>query len=592
LCALSPLAARAQGPGSRSGDTLSVPISSVAYEVGFDRVTAATGTYTVRMSFTADAPGSVVLSLPAWTPGAYEVSNFARNVLGFSAASGGKPASWDKVDYDTWRIRGVASGPVEVTFSYAADSLDNAMSWARPNFLLFNGTNAFMYPEGRSLAFPATVTVKTESDWMIATGMNMVAPRKYSASNYHDLVDMPFFIGSFDVDSTQVAGKWVKLASYPRGGVPAAARAMAISQLGKVIPPEIAVFGEAPWPNYTVMQIVDSSFGGASGLEHQSSHVDILSPAFVGSDFQPSLYAHEIFHSWNVKRLRPAEMWPYVYSHPQPTPWLWVSEGITDYYADLAEARGNVVTAEGFYKLIEDKVREVNDAGPVALEDASLSTWVHPVDGTGYIYYPKGSLAGLMIDIIIRDASDNAKSLDTVMRELYETTYKQSRGFTSDDFWNAVTRAAGGKSFADFYSKYIDGREPFPLEELLPKAGMKATWERAPRMGVSTQQGAAGVVVIATEPGSSADLAGVKPGDLLISIGDIPVEDQNFGAKFRAKYGMAAEGSPLPIVITRAGQRSTLNAKVAFANANVKIEADPAASVKALKIRAGILSGR
>lgn len=92
------------------------------------------------------------------------------------------------------------------------------------------------------------------------------------------------------------------------------------------------------------MEIVDSSFGGASGLEHRRSDVDVLAPSYVGSEFQPSLYAHEIFDSWNVKRLRPVEMWPYQYSHPQPTPWVRVSEGITDYYADLAEVRGGVVT--------------------------------------------------------------------------------------------------------------------------------------------------------------------------------------------------------------------------------------------------------
>jgi predicted metalloprotease with PDZ domain len=197
-----------------------------------------------------------------------------------------------------------------------------------------------------------------------------------------------------------------------------------------------------------------------------------------------------------------------------------------------------------------------------------------------------------MIDIIVRDASDNAKSLDTVMRELYETTYKQNRGFTADDFWNAVTRAAGGKSFADFYARYIDGREAFPWDDLLPKAGMKPVWERAPRMGIFSQQTMAGVVVNSTEPGSSAELAGVKAGDVLISVGDIEVDDQNFGAKFRAKFGMAAEGSPLPIVVMRGGQRMTLAAKVMFANSNVRIEADPAAAPKALRIRAGILTGR
>ena len=150
------------------------------------------------------------------------------------------------------------------------------------------------------------------------------------------------------------------------------------------------------------MQIVDSAYGGASGLEHQNSHVDIFAPPYIGSEFQPSLYAHEIFHAWNVKRLRPSEMWPYKYSHPQPTPWLWVSEGITDYYADLAEVRGGVVDEKGFYALTAEKINEVMNAAPIALEDASLNAWTHPVDGTEYIYYPKGSLAGLLLDIMSR----------------------------------------------------------------------------------------------------------------------------------------------------------------------------------------------
>jgi predicted metalloprotease with PDZ domain len=301
---------------------------------------------------------------------------------------------------------------------------------------------------------------------------------------------------------------------------------------------------------------------------------------------------HEIFHSWNVKRLRPLDMWPYVYSRPMPTPWLWVSEGITDYYADLAEARGGVIDQAGFFKLTADKINEVNGLVPVALEDASLNTWVHPVDGTGYVYYPKGSLAGFMLDIMIRDATDNAKSLDTVMRELYTGAYKQGKGFTSDDWWNAVSRAANGQSFADFYAKYIDGREAYPWDDLLPKAGIKPVWERAPRMGVYSQQSPAGVAVTSLEPGGSAELAGVKVGDLLVTIGEIPVDDQNFGARFRLRYGSAAEGSALPIVVLRAGQRVTLNGKVMFANTGMRLEADAAASVKAKRILQGILTGK
>jgi predicted metalloprotease with PDZ domain len=587
-----PLVLEGQGPGARPpADTVSAPISNVAYEVTFDRKAALTGTYDVRMTFTADGSGPVILSLPEWTPGAYEVSNFAQKILSFQATAGGKDLGWDKLDFDTWRIRD-ASGPVEVRFSYVADTLDNAMSWARDDFLLFNGTNAFFYAEGRPLSFPARVTIRTEPDWRVATGMTPAGSNTFSAGNYHDLVDMPFFVGEFDFDSLSVVGKWIRFASYPRGAISGPTRTAVHTQLSKVIPPEIAVFGEAQWNTYTILQIVDSAFGGASGLEHQNSQVDILSPQFVGSDFQPSLYAHETFHSWNVKRIRPSDMWPYVYSRPQPTPWLWVSEGITDYYADLAEARGGVVDANGFLRLTADKASEVSAAIPVALEDASLSTWIHPIDGTGYIYYPKGSLAGFMIDVMIRDASDNAKSLDTVMRELYETTYKQGRGFTSDDWWNAVQKAAGGQSFADFYAKYVDGREAYPWDVIAPKAGLKVSWERAPRVGVYSQQSMAGVVVTQLEPGGAAEQAGVKVDDILVSVGNIPVEDQNFGARFRLAYGNAAEGSPLPIVVTRNGQRMTLNGKLSFANAGLKLEVDPAAPAKAKRILSGILTGK
>jgi predicted metalloprotease with PDZ domain len=534
----------------------------------------------------------VVLSLPAWTPGAYEISNFARWVVGFEATGDGKPVTWDKLDFDTWRIRPAGAKSVRVAFRYAADTLDNAMAWARPDFLLFNGTNVFLYPEGQPLEFAATVTVHTEPDWNVTTGLAPTAQhRTYTASNYHDLVDMPFFVGHYDLDSARIANKWVRYATYPAGAVSASIRSTAWDQLKKVIPPEIAVFGEAPWENYTVMQIVDSTFGGASGLEHQSSHVDVLAPSYVGSEFQPSLYAHEIFHSWNVKRLRPSEMWPYVYSHPQPTPWLWVSEGITDYYADLAEVRGGVIDEHGFYALTAEKINEVNAAPPVSLEDASVNTWIHPVDGSGYIYYPKGSLAGLMLDILIRDASDNKKSLDDVMRGLYQSDYKRGRGFTATEWWNAVSAAANGKSFASFSARYIDGREPFPWDSILPMAGLRARQTKVPRLGVLTQQDANGIVVVNVQEGSAAATAGVKPGDYLISVGDIPVEDQQFGARMRAKFGASAEGSAFPIKIRRGTETLTLNGKLQFGPGDTVVEPDPAAGAKALRIRAGILKG-
>jgi S1-C subfamily serine protease len=155
-----------------------------------------------------------------------------------------------------------------------------------------------------------------------------------------------------------------------------------------------------------------------------------------------------------------------------------------------------------------------------------------------------------------------------------------------------VSRAAGGASFADFQARYVDGRESYPWAEVLPKAGLRGVSERVPRMGIFSQQSPAGVTVTSVEPGGSADQAGVRPGDMLMSVGDIPVEDQDFGARFRAKYGAALEGTPLRIVVTRGGQRLTLNGKVMFAPGQMRIEADPSASPKATRIREGLLRGK
>jgi predicted metalloprotease with PDZ domain len=579
--------------------SVSAPISGIRYDVTFTRATGADRIVHVATSFAADGADPVLLSLPAWTPGAYEISNFARWVSNFTAMAGGRRLSWDKLDYDTWRIRRDASASqITVSFDYHADSLDNAMTWARPDFLLFNGTNLFMYPEGRPLTFTARVTVHTEAGWKIATSMPRATgvaatagTATFAEDNYHDLVDMPFFVGAFDLDSAQVTGKVMRYATYPAGAVSGAARQEAWRQLQAAVPTEAAVFGETPWDSYTVMEILDSTYEGASGLEHAASHVDVMAPVYVGSEFQPSLYAHEIFHAWNVKRLRPVDMWPYRYDAPMPTPWLWWSEGVTDYYADLAEVRGGIVTDSGFYALTAGKINEVDAAGPVALEDASLNTWIHPVDGTQYIYYPKGSLAGFLLDVLIRDASDNRRSLDDVMRELYTTTYKQGRGFTHDDFWSAVTRAAG-HPLADVETRYIDGREQFPWDSVLRMTGLRSTATRVPRLGIATIQDARGVRIDEVDPEGAAAAAGVQTGDYLIAINDLSVQDQGFVPKFHAMFVDAREGQPLRLKVQRGEQELTLTGALRLAPGGVTISEDSAASAKAVRIRNGILHGR
>jgi len=573
---------------------VSAPISHVAYRVSYDSATARQRMLGIRMTFDVAGPGDVLLSLPSWTPGAYEVSNYARWVTGFAVEGNGRPLRWDKIDYDTWRIRPAGTKQVTVSFNYLADSLDNAIAWSRPDFVFFNGTNVFLYPEGRGKSFPATVAIQTEPEWRVATGMRPgAAPGTYAEKNYHDLVDMPFFVGRFDYDSLKVGDKWARLASYPAGQLAAGARDSLWHDIERMIPVEAAVFGEAPWDSYTTLIVFDSTRGGGSALEHQNSHLALYATRLIGNPIIAAVTAHEMFHSWNVKRLRPAEMVPYRYDVAEPTPWLWVSEGITDYYADLTLVRSGIVDSTGFLEATGEKIATVDEAPPAALVDASLSTWIHPTDGTAYLYYPKGSLAGLMLDIMIRDASDNRQSLDGVMRFVYRSTFKQGRGFTGADWWSAASRAAGGRNFGDFSARYVEGRESYPWDTVLPLAGLRyrADTSMVPRLGVSTQQDSGGVRVTTVAPGSASEAAGVEVGDVLLSLGDFPVTTNDFGPGFRQHFA-GQENTDLPITLRRMGRTMTLPGKVRLVTQVMyRVEADPAAGPKAARIRRGLLTG-
>jgi predicted metalloprotease with PDZ domain len=612
LALLFPAAAvRAQqSPPPSATAPVSAPVSDIRYEVTFDAVRGRQRTVGVAMTFTAGGRDPVVLSLPAWTPGAYEISNYARYVIDFAASSGGRALRWDKADHDSWRVFPEGAGAVQVAFTYVARELNNAHSWAQPDFLLFNGTNLFLYPEGRPLDFGATVTVRTQPGWLVATGMKPVrgaagggaaGARSYTAPTYHDLVDMPFFVGRFDYDSAMVSGKWFRFATYPSGSVTGARRATAWGWVKQLVPVQAAIFGDSvPWDAYTLLQIADSGFDGISGLEHQNSHVLITTPVALDGPYVAtlrSIYSHEFFHAWNVKRLRPAQMVPYRYDAPGPSELLWVSEGITDYYADVAEVRAGTVNAAGFFRLTSGKVQESSDADipPTALEDASVNAWVSPVDGTGDLYYAKGSVVGLLLDILIRDASDNRGSLDVVMRDLYESTYlRGGRGFTNAELWAAVKRAAGSaEGFDDFYARYVDGRESLPLATVLPLGGMRlvADTTREPRLGVATVGDEKGIMVTDVEAGSAAAAAGVREGDYLISIGDLAVADQNFGVRFRArKY---REGQALTLKVRRGEQTLDLPSAVRYGVTRIerRVAADPNATPKAVRVRDGILKG-
>ncbi len=243
-----------------------------------------------------------------------------------------------------------------------------------------------------------------------------------------------------------------------------------------------------------------------------------------------------------------------------------------------------------------DKIRTVNQAPPVALEDASLTAWIGPRDGTEAIYYPKGSLAGLMLDVHIRDATDNRASLDDVMRALYRDTFARSgSGFTNEDWWATVREVAGNDVLGDFHERYVDGRDPYPWDQLLPIAGLRleADSTRVPRMGVNLDQQSGNALVTGVVPGSSAAEAGVLVGDRLLRIGMVTIAaTQDWLEEFRLRYRGAAPGTPYELVVQRDGEEIVLQGGIGIDyNVAYRIVEDPRASFRAQQIREGLLTG-
>jgi len=572
---------------------VSAPISNVSYEITADSSAVGRRQLGVAMSFTVAGTAPVILALPAWSPGHYTLLWFARRVSQFSAQSNGVLLDWRKLDFQTWEIKPRSAGTVGVTFNYLADAVDRAVAWTAPNFAFFNGTNLFLYPAGRGFNWPARVSVRTEASWRIATGMDPApGTNNFTATNYHDLTDMPFYVGRFAIDSTQIAGKWVRLAFWPAASLTAARRDRTFAWLQKIVPAQIAVFGEAPFRNYTIFQRSDTLVNGG-GLEHQSSQVDEVTTSGLDASYLPGLYSHEFFHAWNVKRLRPADMVPYRYDDAQPTTWLWVSEGVTDYYGALALVRGGINDSTGFFNFIANEIASVAGAPPTAVSDASLSSWINPTDGSSGLYYPKGGLTGFLLDIMIRDATDNHESLDNVMRRLYDATYKRGKGFTGAEWWGEVSRAAGGKPFTEFARRYVDGREPLPVDSVLRLAGLRAASDtiREPRLGISTSTDSAGVSITQLSSTGAAAAAGARIGDRIISIGDFTISNDDSFEPFRARYA-GTTLTTLPMTVHRGSETITLQLPVRL-NARVQTHVIPIpnAPERAVRIRGGILRG-
>ncbi len=579
----------------------SLAAQTVRYDVTL--MSTAQRQFHVAADFPAAGKETLFVSLPAWSPGNYEIQNYARYVHGFGAKNpAGQSLRWDRGDKDTWRVVTGRADRVTVEFDFIADTIDLSTARVTQNFGQFLGTNLFLFEEGQN-GRAAEVRFHVPADWQVTTSLTGPVNGVYRAADYHELADAMTFVGRYSLDSLQADGKWIRIAVWPAADYTPAVAANIRKGVSKMAPVQNKIMGGAPYDTYTIFfNVIHEPVGFGGGLEHSASQYDIMpagafaDPAGTLGDFMYPLISHEFFHLWNVKRIRPAEMWPYDYHAEQYTPLLWWSEGVTDYYGDLTNLRAGLWTPEQFLDNATSNIREVESAPePWSAEDGSEATWIHEVYvNSSQLYYPKGSLLGFLLDISIRDATDNAHNLDEVMRALFTRYYRQSKGFRTADLLNEL-RSAGMPAVDSFYRRYIDGRDSLPYEAVFAKAGLVLSRQvvTTPFVGVSTgPTPAGGLMVQAVSPGSAAEQAGVQAGDVMTNIGDVAIaSDPDWGATFRTRYRGKA-GQPFTITVQRSGQTLKLNTVVReHTVATFRLQRAPSPTPKQTKIWQGLASG-
>jgi predicted metalloprotease with PDZ domain len=435
-----------------------------------------------RLRYTAAAPAALDLLMPVWTPGSYLVREYERHVQGFEARDGGgRSLAWTKTNKNTWRVETGGAREVRVRYSVYANELSVRTSDLNDRHAFWNNTNLLAYPDGL-LGAPSTLKVEPFGDWKIATGLPAVpgAPNTFRAEDFDVLYDSPFLVGNFKTLSFEVRGVPHRIVIDGEGNYdPERLR----RDTQRIVEAAAEMMGEVPQRDYTFMLLLAATRGGA--LEHLNSTA-LIHPRFGFATAEDrrglhTLVAHEYFHVWNVKRIRPDALGPFDYTRENYTRLLWVAEGITSYYETLLVRRAGLMNDREFLQLTAQEIQKLQQTPgrlQQSLEEASFDAWVkqyRPDENTvntAVSYYDKGAIVGLLLDLEIRRRSNGARALDDVMRALYRDFFKRGRNYTPEDFQRAA-EAAAGAGLEEFFRRYVRGRDELDYDAALSWAGLR-----------------------------------------------------------------------------------------------------------------------
>ena len=501
--------------------------------------------FQVEMELTDFKENDVTVKMPVWAPGSYLVREFSKNVdLVKAKDEKGQALAVNKKTKNAWVISKGAAKKVIVSYEVYAFELSVRTSFLDLTHGFVSGSGVFMYVDGhQELAGELTVVpykdfgkvstaLPKSSESVAADGV-----QSFGFKNYDQLVDCPIEIGNQEVFTFKAAGVLHTVAIYGAGNYNVDKLK---ADMAKIVETATGVVGENPNKEYTF--IIHNVVDGQGGLEHcNSCTLSVNRWTYSDAEYLGflSLVAHEYFHLWNVKRIRPIELGPFNYDEENYTSLLWVMEGFTTYYDELLLVRAGYTDDADYLQKLQSTVNYVEGSvgarvQPVA--HASFDAWIKAYrpnensSNTTMTYYSRGQMLAALIDVMIISKYDGKKCLDHFLQQLYNKYYKKlNRGFSEQEFKTELEELLG-ENLDGFFAKYVNGTDIAPLSETFAKVGVQVTEIGLPRasFGAGLRQDGGKTIVRSIRAGSAAELAGLSVNDELIGCNGYRVDQTDF----------------------------------------------------------------
>ena len=559
-------------------------------------------------------PANVDLQMPMWQPGRYSNADFAKNVQEFSASTGSQPLPFEKIDSQTWRVQTRGNRTFNVAYKVFGNDLSGTYAQLDGTHGNFNGGEIFMYVVGHKRD-AVDLRIQKPPGWRAINGSSETLDQaEWKYPNYEILIDNPTEIGpDWTLDEFTTGGKKYRVVVHSRGSE-GGQRPALVRDLRRIVDAEVEMWGPPDFDRYTFLYHFAADNKSFDGMEHLVSTQiinggNLGDPGVLGRMLEDS--AHEFFHVWNVKRLRPAALGPWDWTRPANTKSLWIAEGLTQYYGNLMMRRAGLWDDRRYLSELEGSLEYVENSPGVQLMsavDASLAapfidSAVHRqqtnLSNTSVTYYIKGELLGVVMDLTIRGRTNGRQSLDDVLRQMYDELYVKApnasyylkgRGYSEEDFVRVMSQVSR-TDMQSFYDRHVQGVEPLPYDAAFAVVGLRLVKipEDTMSTGIVIERTGAGLRLAALPTSGAAARSGLQQGDQLVSIGGSLVTRANWQAALE-RY---KPGDRVKVQVERYGR--TVDVELVIAEPDrfsYRLEDLPDVSAEARRLRAGWLSGK